>query len=108
MFAPEIEAGYHDGALLLDVSRHEVYLIYRREKVELTPTQFRLLMVLVRNAGIVLTTERLLELVWGDAPIGPENLRKQISTIRRKLKGVGIQLIETVREFGYRYNPPRD
>ena len=78
------------------------------QEVELSPTEFRLLTVLAKNAGVVMSTERLLELVWGEAAVGHENVRVYISSLRKKLDGSPTQLIGTVREFGYRYNPPRE
>jgi DNA-binding response OmpR family regulator len=102
---PKIEAVYEDQVLQLDFQRHKVQL--RGQGLELSPTEFRLLTVLAKNAGVVLSTERLLDLVWGEAEVGHDNVRVYISSLRKKLEGGPTQLIETVREFGYRYNPPR-
>jgi DNA-binding response OmpR family regulator len=93
--------------LHMDFQRHQVQV--RTQEAELSPTEFRLLTVLVKNTGMVMSTERLLDLVWGDAEGDPANVRVYISSLRRKLEGVPEQpqLIETVREFGYRYNQTR-
>jgi len=106
--APKIEAVYEDPTLQIDFLRHKVQL--RSQEVELSPTEFRLLTVLVKNAGLVMSTERLLDLVWGEAEVGQENVRVYVSSLRKKLEGSPGQheLIETVREFGYRYSPPRE
>ena len=76
--------------------------------MELSATEYRLFTALVRHAGLVMSSERLLDLAWGQAEGGPENLRVYIGYLRRKLEadGRGIRLIETVRGFGYRYSPP--
>jgi DNA-binding response OmpR family regulator len=106
--APKLEAAYEDQVLLVDFLRHKVQL--RRQAVELSPTEFRLLTALVKNAGAVMSAERLLDLVWGEAEVGHENVRVYVSSLRKKLGGGSgqPQLIETVREFGYRYNPHRE
>lgn len=105
--APKIEAVYEDQVLHMDFLRHQVQV--RRQEAELSPTEFRLLTALVKNTGMVMSTERLLDLVWGDAEGDPANVRVYISSLRRKLEGGSEQpqLIETVREFGYRYNQTR-
>jgi len=97
---------YEDPSLQIDFLRHRVQVGGRI--VELSPTEFRLLTVLVENAGMVMSTERLLDLIWGEAAVGHENVRVFISYLRKKLGGGPghFQLIETVREFGYRYVSP--
>lgn len=102
--APKIEAVYEDQVLRVDFLRHQVQV--RRQEAELSPTEFRLLTALVKNTGLVMSTERQLDLVWGDTEGDPANVRVYISSLRRKLEGgpEQPQLIETVREFGYRYN----
>ena len=99
---------YENASLHLDFLRHRVRV--RGREVALTATEFRLLTVLVNNAGLVMSVDRLLELVWGDRDVSVTNVRAYISYLRRKLELEGGQspVIETVREFGYRYNPPRD
>ena len=102
---------YEDQVLQIDSRRHRVRL--RGQEVALTATEFRLLTVLVDNAGIVMSIDRLLELVWGDRDVTVPNVRAYISSLRRKLEAGRdpdeghLNLIQTVPEFGYRYNPPR-
>ncbi len=95
---------YSDATLSLDHARHEVVLAGR--VVDLTPQEFRLLGVLVQNAGLVMSADRLGELCWPGGG-GVENVRVYVGHLRRKLgddpRVPG--LIETVREFGYRYCP---
>jgi DNA-binding response OmpR family regulator len=106
--APKIQVVYEDPVLRVDFLRHKVQV--SSQDVELSPTEFRLLTVLVKNAGVVMSTERLLDLVWGEAEVGQENVRVYVSSLRKKLEGSPGQheLIDTVREFGYRYSPPRE
>ena len=91
----------------MDFKRHQVYL--KGSKVALSAQEFRLLAALVRNANAVLSTDRLLELCWGEVG-GAESVRVYIGYLRKKLEedSRNPRLIETVREFGYRYCPPPD
>lgn len=69
----------------------------------LTPLEFRMLAVLARNPGIVLTGDRIVELVWGDNYTAPEQVKVLVGRLRRKLEAAdGAPPIETVRGFGYR------
>ena len=71
--------------------------------VELTRREFELLEVFVRNPGIVLSRERLLELVWGyDWPADGNVVDVFVSYLRRKLESGGEpRLIQTVRGVGF-------
>ncbi len=77
------------------------------EELRLTPLEFRLLSVLVRNAGQLLSADRLLELVWGDEYGPTDQVKLTVGRLRRKLDGhLDPEALETVRGFGYRYRPP--
>ena len=72
------------------------------EEVLLTPTEFQLLSVLVKNAGIIVPRATLLERIWdidGDF-IDDNTLTVHVSRLREK---IGKDRIETVRGVGYRY-----
>ena len=78
--------------------------VWRGEReLELTKTEFDLLVVLARNAGIVLTHTSIYESVW-QYDFGPDSktLAVYMSYLRRKLEGPGeTPLIHTVRGVGY-------
>jgi two-component system OmpR family response regulator len=75
--------------------------------VELSPTEFRLLAYLMRNAGRVLSREQLLDNVWGWAHSGNSQVvETYISYLRRKLDPLGPPLIHTQRGVGYTLRPP--
>ena len=79
-------------------------LVTRGERiVELTRTEFDLLDVLVRNAGVVLERSRILEEVWGyDFGGRTSNLDLYVSYLRTKLEAGGEpRLIHTVRGIGF-------
>ncbi len=77
---------------------------WRAEReIELTKTEFDLLLALARNAGIVLSHTQIYELVW-NYDFGPESktLAVYMSYLRRKLETDGLpQIIHTVRGIGY-------
>ncbi len=102
----EPEDVYQDRVLYVDFRRHRV--LFNNEDVDLSATEFRLLSALVRNVGMVLSADRLLDLAWPEGAGAPENLRVYIGYLRRKLRGDSSEtdLIETVRGFGYRYRAP--
>ncbi len=69
----------------------------------LTPLEFRMLATFARNPGIVLTGDRIVELVWGDNYTASEQVKVLVGRLRRKLEAAeGAPAIETVRGFGYR------
>lgn len=98
---------YRDSLLHLDFERHMV--LKSGQEIDLSPTEFRLLTTLVKHKGTVMSVERLLDTCWEDGIGRPDNVRVYVSYLRRKLGSdvKGRDLIETVREFGYRYRPPR-
>lgn len=98
--AAELEV-LSDEALTLDEAQRRVAV--SGAEVQLTPTEFKLLATLMRNRGQVVTQEQLLEEVWGNAGGDPRQVRLYVSYLRRKLADAGIDPVETVRGFGYRF-----
>ncbi|MQY35557.1 Response regulator MprA [Streptomyces sp. RB17] len=74
-----------------------------KRELELTRTEFELLELLVRNAGIVLDHSTIYDRIWGyDFGPGSKNLAVYVGYLRRKLDEPGApQLIHTVRGVGY-------
>ena len=91
------------GDPLVELDRLNHRLIARGEQIDLSPTEFRLLAVLMEHPGAVLSRHELLELAWGDAFRGEAEVKLYVSYLRRKFAPVGIDPIETVRGVGYRY-----
>ena len=72
------------------------------DEVELTPTEYKLLITLAERRGRVQARGLLLETVWEAAPdIQTRTVDMHIQRLRTKLGEAGDQ-IETVRGFGYR------
>lgn len=74
-----------------------------RRELELTRTEYELLELLVRNAGIVLDHATIYDRIWGyDFGPGSKNLAVYVGYLRRKLDEPGApQRIHTVRGVGY-------
>ena len=88
------------GALQIDRGAHRVAV--DGHDVELTPTEYRLLVMLAERRGRVQARGHLLETVWEAAPdIQTRTVDMHVQRLRTKL-GVAGDLIETVRGFGYR------
>ena len=86
--------------ITLDENRHTV-LVADRE-VELTYKEYQILKYLMKNRGIVLTRDRLMELVWGyDFEQGNRTVDVHIQSLRKKLDTAG-EYIKTIRNVGYK------
>jgi two-component system KDP operon response regulator KdpE len=89
--------------LRVDLSRREVTI--DGNAVHLTPNEFKLLTVLVKNAGKVLTHRQLLKEVWGPGSAEETHyLRVYMNQLRQKLEGDATrpQLLLTEPGVGYR------
>ena len=94
------------GSLAIDRAAHTVSV--RGREIELTPTEFKLLLLLAERRGRVQGRAQLLESVWEAAPdIQTRTVDMHVQRLRAKLESAG-DLIETVRGFGYRLKAPRD
>ena len=79
------QATLTSGELCIDVAQHTVRLA--GEEVKLTPTEYKLLCLLARNAGKVIPPERLLTEVWGRQYHGDTHLLQVvINRLRKKIK----------------------
>jgi two-component system phosphate regulon response regulator PhoB len=88
------------GTLTIDRSAHRVNV--DGEEVELTPTEYKLLLTLAERRGRVQARTHLLETVWEAAPdIQTRTVDMHVQRLRAKLRSAG-DMIETVRGFGYR------
>lgn len=73
--------------------------------VDLTRTEFDLLVALGRHPGRVLSKTQLLTDVWGFSDYDPNLVEVHMSSLRRKLESNGPRLIHTVRGVGYALRP---
>lgn len=100
------DAGGDPGDLLethgirIDISRHEVWI--EGEQVNLSATEFAILVFLARNPGWVFSRNKIIDTVKGkDYPVTERSVDVQILGLRKKLGNKG-SLIQTVRGVGYR------
>jgi DNA-binding response OmpR family regulator len=94
------------GLLRLDPSTCEV--TYADKPLNLTPKEFGLLELFLRNGRLVLSRSTILEKLWSlEDPPGEEAVKVHIKELRKKLRKVGASadLIETVYGLGYRLKP---
>ncbi len=89
------------------VDRHRHRALMNDEEVPLTPTEFRLLEVLLRQEGRAFTRHELMDAAIGeDAVVLERTIDVHVKSLRKKL-GDGADLIETVRGVGYRFREVR-
>jgi len=69
--------------------------------VDLSPTEYRLLHYLLRNAGVVVSRAQILDHVWGSDDTAGGVVDTFMSTLRRKVDRTDTRVIHTVRGFGY-------
>ena len=88
------------GPVRIDRAAHRVQI--DGAEVDLTPTEYKLLVLLAERRGRVQARGHLLETVWDAAPdIQTRTVDMHIQRLRTKMGEAG-ELIETVRGFGYR------
>ncbi len=93
------------GPLAIDRGAHRVTVDGR--EVELTATEYKLLVTLAERRGRVQSRTQLLETVWDAHPdIQTRTVDMHMQRLRTKL-GPAAELLETVRGFGYRFRPTR-
>jgi two-component system phosphate regulon response regulator PhoB len=89
------------GAVMVDLNAMRV--VVGSEGIDLTPTEYRLLVTLLERRGRVQSRQQLLEDAWDiHARIETRTVDMHVQRLRAKLGEAG-RMIETVRGFGYRY-----
>ncbi len=88
------------GDIRIDEAKRAVFV--GEEEITLTYKEFELLILLLKNKGIVLSRDKILQNVWGYEFEGESRtVDMHIKTLRQKLLGCGA-LVETVRGVGYK------
>lgn len=99
---------YDDGQLLIDLDRRHVEV--RGEFIQLTPTEFRLLSILLRNVGRVVSHEELIREVWGtEGGATIASLKVYIHYLRNKIEDHPKKPHYLLAEWGigYRLREPK-
>lgn len=90
------------GILKVNISKYKVTI--NNNIIELTPMEFKLLVILLKRKGHVQSREVLLSDVWDIASdVTTRTIDTHIKRLREKLEEAG-KLIETVRGLGYRFS----
>jgi len=96
------ESRFAFGAIAVDLAARSV--TRSDEEVHLTPTEYRILVALVRNAGKVLTHRQLLKEVWGPNAVEHSHyLRVYMAQLRRKLETDPARPQHLLTELGVGY-----
>lgn len=97
------EQGIEYAHVRINPVRHEA--IAGGSQLDLTATEFKVLVELANHAGRVLTREQIIDRVWGVDFYGNERVVDvYVGQVRRKLEeATGERLIETVRGVGYKF-----
>jgi two-component system KDP operon response regulator KdpE len=99
---PSADGQLVQGEIVIDQDRHEVFV--RGERIDFTPTEFNLLVFMMKNVGKVLPHELILRSVWGSEYGGEsEYLRVYIGRLRQKVEADPAQpkYLLTERGVGY-------
>lgn len=101
-----VAGAYQFGPFYLDV--RERRLLRGAEVIPLRLKVFDTLLVLVENAGRLVTKQELLDTVWPGTSVEENNLNHNVSVLRKALgeRATGQQYIETVPRVGYRFAAP--
>ena len=97
---PAAERQIKAGGILIDCSSHKVTV--SGQEIELTSTEYKLLLYLAEHNGRVMPRELLLQDVWGYNFVGDtRTVDTHVTRLRNKLGEAG-EMIKTVRGFGYK------
>jgi DNA-binding response OmpR family regulator len=90
------------GGIRLD--RKSLKVTKGDQLLKLLPKEFILLEVLLRHSGTVLSTEELVDHVWGsNSDIAPDTVRSHVKSLRKKIDSLGSpSLIKTIHGMGYK------
>src|SRR4029450_6650520 len=101
-----VNGAYRFGPFHLDV--RERLLSRGGQAIPLRLKVFDTLVLLVENAGRLVTKQELLDRVWPETTVEENNLNHNVSVLRKALgeRATGQQYIETVPRVGYRFAAP--
>lgn len=99
-FAPSVPVLEHRGALL---NTGDNTLSYKGEKISLSKNEFRILHILLKNKGKVVSREKLMEALWEtDSFVDENTLTVNVGRLRKRLEGAGLTDFITTK-FGVGY-----
>ena len=99
-FAPSLTVLEHRGVLL---NTGDGSLVYNNERIELTRNEFKIITVLMKNKGKIVSREKLMEQLWeSDSFVDENTLSVNVNRLRKKLDQAGIDNFITTK-FGAGY-----
>lgn len=99
-FAASVPVLEHRGALL---NTSDNTLTYQDEKISLSKNEFRILLILMKNKGKVVSRENLMEQLWQtDSFVDENTLSVNVGRLRKRLEAAGLENFITTR-FGVGY-----
>ncbi|EHQ90682.1 response regulator transcription factor [Desulfosporosinus youngiae] len=103
------EAELHKRVISLDglcLNEDTLSVAYKGAGTELSKNEYRVLRLLMKNAGQIVSREQLLEELWDDVSFVDDNtLTVNITRVKKKLMELGLQnCLETKRGVGYAFN----
>ncbi len=99
-FHGQVNILQHKGAIL---NLNDTTLTYNGERIELTKNDFRILQILIENAGKVVSREKMMERLWEQESFIDDNtLTVNVTRLRKKLEEAGLSgFITTKKGLGY-------
>lgn len=100
----------HKGELCFEglyIDRRKRIVVRKKNEIDLTYTEFEILLLLAQNAGIVFSKEQIYDRVWKEPYYGDYNIvMSHIRNIREKIEDNPSKpvYIQTVWGVGYRFN----
>ena len=100
----------HKGELCFEglyIDKRKRIVVHKENEIDLTYTEFEILLLLAQNAGIVFSKEQIYDRVWKEPYYGDYNIvMSHIRNIREKIEDNPSKpiYIQTVRGVGYRFN----
>jgi len=100
--APEDTEKLTFNDLTIDIHTKEVFI--KSQKIELTKTEYKLLIFLLNNSNRVVSREEIIDTIWHETPyITERTVDVHITRLRKKLENYA-HLITNQAGFGYRFN----
>lgn len=101
--AKEEHAGYDDGYLKIDFDNF--VSVRGGEMFSMTPTEYRILRLLIANSDKVLTKRMLLEKIWDNSGnfVDEHTVAVNINRLRKKIEDEGHEYIKTLYGMGYQW-----
>ena len=93
---------FHNGSLTIDYQMQTVYV--KEEEIHVTPIEYKILCLLAKNLGRVLTHTHITKEIWGSSLEGDiASLRVHVATVRKKIekKDISNKCIQTHIGIGY-------